>query len=174
MYSYLIPLYWVADFRVKTNHVNDYVLAPVCLLIDSKSGSIVSYSFSYGLAKNGLNHLASLALWEKNLRKSGGVQMYKCSIGDVAPLGRRLTTDNYALSLDKLRHPRPSTYDWSKAGMLLKHLFYDWNYFFYKDLGQYNVLSQEKFIGLLAYVVYQFNQAVIVDDIGLEGKGGGL
>lgn len=156
--------------RVRTKNENAYAIAPICLSIDSQSGLIVSYSFSYGLPQVNLHELALLGLREKNERLVERAQMYRSTLGDSQLAERKLATDNFSLSLIKLKCPRPCTYDVSKAGVLFEHFFYDWDHVFISDIDSFKAISQAQFLSLLSSVVERFNRAVRNGDVCMEAK----
>lgn len=168
MYSYLLPLYWISDLRVQARCGNDYAIVPICFSIESGSGMIVSYSFSYGMSQTSLHELALLGLREKNMRLVDGAHMYRYTFGDLELAKRKLATDNFRLSLTRLRCPRPCTYDLSKARVLLEHFFYDWDHVFISGLESFKIISQVQFINLLTSVVERFNRALRDGDVCLK------
>lgn len=168
MYNYLIPLYWISDLRVQESCGNDYAVAPICFSIESGSGMIISYSFSYGMSRASLHELALLGLREKNMRLVDGIHMYRCTFGDLDLARRKLATDNFRLSLTRHRCPRPCTYDLSKARVLLEHFFYDWDNVFIGGLESFKKVSRVQFVNLLNSVVERFNRALRDGDVCLK------
>lgn len=160
MYKYLIPLYWVSSLRVRTVPANTYAITPVCFLIDSATGMIISYSFSYGSPRCKLHHLAQLAFQEKMARPTAAKKLYRSASGDIALARRRFGADAYQLSLDTYKYPRPNTFDWLKAGMLVAHLFYDWDYSMLRELDSFQVINSSQLVRMINRVVCRFNSAV--------------
>lgn len=160
MYKYLAPLYWVSSLRIRTVHANDYALSPVCFLIDSATGMIISYSFSYGLPPCKLHYLAQLAIQEKMARPTAAKNLYRSASGDIPLARRKVEVDRCQLSLETYKYPRPNTFDWSKAGMLIAHLFYDWDYSMLSELDSFQVINSSQLVRMLDRVVGRFNSAV--------------
>ncbi|MFJ4156313.1 hypothetical protein ACIPZF_16135 [Pseudomonas sp. NPDC089752] len=160
MYKYLIPLYWVSGLRVCTVPANDYAITPVCFLIDSATGMIISYSFSYGLPRCKLHVLAQLAFQEKMIRSAAAKHLYRSASGDISLAKREVQTDAYQLSLETHRYPRPNTFDWSKAGVLVAHMFYDWDYSVLNELDSFQVINSSQLVRILNRLVGRFNSAV--------------
>ncbi|MCV4286798.1 hypothetical protein OH708_02645 [Pseudomonas capsici] len=160
MYKYLISLYWVSGLRVRTVPANDYAITPVCFLIDSATGMIISYSFSYGLPRLKLHVLAQLAFQEKMVRPTAAKKLYRSAPGDIHLARTRVETDACQLSLETYKYPRPSTLNWSKAGMLVAHMFYDWDYSMLNELDSFQVINSSQLVRILDRLVGRFNSAV--------------
>lgn len=168
MYNYIISIYWVPDLRVRTLPENRYAITPICFSIDSGTGLILSRSFSYGLTHIDLHNLGLLALRKSQVRPAGSIGMFRSVLGDLNGAARKLDTDNATLDLRRLRCPKPDMYDWSKAGALLAHFFYDWDHEFLNGLDNFRVLDPQQLDRLLAHVVERFNRLVGIGDIDLR------
>lgn len=168
MYNYIIPIYWVPDLRVRMLPENRYAITPICFSIDSGTGLILSRSFSYGLTHTDLHNHGLLAFRKNQVCPIGTVGMFRSVLGDLNGAKRMLETDNATLDLRRLRCPNPNKYDWSKAGALLGHFFYDWDHEFLNDLDNFRVLDPEQLDCLLAHVVERFNRLVGIGDIDLR------
>ena len=160
MYTYLFPIYWVPDLRVYTSPDQGCVASAICLIINLRSGLIVSYSFSYGLAENDLRYLAMLGLYEQSRSKKAS-RMYRYTLGNVGVIKRIQFGDYYRLSLTNERScPRPVSFDWGKAMVLFSHLYNDWTSEFIASMSSFGYVSAQMHASLAARVVAQFNKKV--------------
>jgi hypothetical protein len=160
VYKYLIPLYWVSGLPVRIVPANESAITPVCFLIDSATGMIISYSFSYGLPYLKLHSLAQLAFQEKMVRPTAAKKLYRSALGDIHLARRRVETDACQLSLETYKYPGPNAFDWSKAGKLVAHMFYDWDYSMLNELDSFQIISSSQLVRILDRLVGRFNSAV--------------
>jgi hypothetical protein len=143
----------------------NYAITPICFAVDSESGRILSYAFSYGLARTNLLSLGVLALREKNLRPGGSSHMFRSTLGDLNLASRKLGTDCATSSLTDFRCTKPGRYRLHKAGAVLGHFFYDWPDDFIGEVDDFGYFSSRLLTRLIENMASRFNCFIESGDI---------
>jgi hypothetical protein len=165
MFKCILPIYWIPDLRVLMFPSKNYAITPICFAVDSESGRILSYAFSYGLARTNLLSLGVLALREKNLRPGGSSHMFRSTLGDLNLASRKLGTDCATSSLTDFRCTKPGRYRLHKAGAVLGHFFYDWPDDFIGEVDDFGYFSSRLLTRLIENMVSRFNCFIESGDI---------
>lgn len=169
MYYYIIPIYFIPDLRVKARSRTRASVAPVCFAVDSRSGMIMSYAFSYGYVRGDLFGLGMLGARERVSRPNGPCFMFRSALGSTDEAEWLLDTDHVGLSLNG-HYGRAMAYNWLGAGDFLKMLFYDWPYEVSLEVYSFKEVSPRLYSRILDHLVVRFNSFVESGDISLGAQ----
>lgn len=162
MYKYLIPIYWAPCVTVRGSEGRVLNEPLISLLIDSVSGSILSYSLKYGVQQF-RSRKASLVVLREVLvcdtQRALGLSYLSAHL--------RPQVASYGLSLDMRMHFKSYSYDWYKAIMFFEHLFFDWDYEFLSSYRFDGKIYNHELLTLISSAVIKFNSAVGAGEIGV-------